>query len=61
MLRVLSAPNGTTARATPAPTPTGGSNPLIGATEMTLPGLATLKGLVLGLIPLPSSAAWPRS
>ncbi len=49
MFRVLSAPDDTTAPATPAPA--GGSNPLIGATETTLPGLATFKGLVLGLIP----------
>ena len=49
MFRVLSAPGDTTAPATPAPA--GGSNPLTGATETTLPGLATFKGLVLGLIP----------
>jgi hypothetical protein len=47
MFRVLSAPDDTT---TPA-TPPGGGNPLTGATETTLPGLATFKGLVLGLIP----------
>ncbi len=51
MLRVLSAPDDTSAPATPAPAPAGGSNPLTGATETTLPGLATFKGLVLGLIP----------
>jgi len=33
------------------PAPAAGSNPLTGATETTLPGLATFKGLVLGLIP----------
>ena len=48
MFRALSAPDDTTAPATPAP---AGSNPLTGATETTLPGLATFKGLVLGLIP----------
>lgn len=48
MFRVLSAPEDSTA---PAPAPAGGSNPLTGATETTLPGLATFKGLVLGLIP----------
>jgi hypothetical protein len=51
MFRVLSAPDETTVPATPAPVPAGGSNPLTGATETTLPGLATFKGLVLGLIP----------
>lgn len=51
MFGVLSAPDDTTAPATPAPAPAGGSNPLTGATETTLPGLATFKGLVLGLIP----------
>lgn len=45
MFRVLSAPDETTALATPAPV--GGSTPLIGATETTLPGLAAFKGLVL--------------
>lgn len=49
MFRVLSAPDETTAPATPGPA--SGSNPLTGATETTLPGLATFKGLVLGLIP----------
>ena len=49
MFRVLSAPDDTAASAAPAPA--GGSNPLTGATETTLPGLATFKGLVLGLIP----------
>ena len=48
MIRVLSAPNDTTS---PTPAPAGASNPLSGATETTLPGLATFKGLVLGLIP----------
>lgn len=51
MFRVLSAPDDTTAPGTPPPAPTGGSNPLTGAAETTLPGLATFKGLVLGLIP----------
>src|SRR6478752_4264685 len=50
MFRVLSAPDDTTAPTAPAPVG-GGSNPLTGATETTLPGLATFKGLVLGLIP----------
>lgn len=49
MFRSLSAPDDTTAPTAPAPA--GGSNPLTGATETTLPGLATFKGLVLGLIP----------
>ncbi|HET9648938.1 MAG TPA: DUF6112 family protein [Microlunatus sp.] len=49
MFRVLSAPDDTTPPVAPAPG--GGSNPLTGATETTLPGLATFKGLVLGLIP----------
>ena len=46
MFRVLSAPDDTIAPApgTPPPAPTGG-NPLTGATETTLPGLATFKGL----------------
>ena len=47
MFRVLSAPEDTPAPAAPA----GSGNPLTGATETTLPGLATFKGLVLGLIP----------
>ena len=48
MIRALAAPDDT-----PAPTPPGASrgNPLTGATETALPGLATFKGLVLGLIP----------
>ncbi|HOZ58552.1 MAG TPA: DUF6112 family protein [Nakamurella multipartita] len=49
MFRALSAPDDTTAPASTAPA--GGRNPLTGATETTLPGLATFKGLVLGLIP----------
>ena len=49
MFRILSAPDDTTAHTAPAPA--GGANPLTGATETTLPGLATFKGLVLGLIP----------
>ena len=51
MFRALAAPDDTP---TPSPTPTpapAGNNPLTGATETTLPGLATFKGLVLGLIP----------
>ena len=51
MFGVMSAPDDTTAPTTPAPAPAGGDNPLTGATETTLPGLATFKGLVLGLIP----------
>ena len=49
MFVILSAPDDTSAPTTPATA--GGSNPLTGATETTLPGLATFKGLVLGLIP----------
>jgi hypothetical protein len=49
MIRALAAPDDTTAP-TPAPAPAGG-NPLTGATETALPGLATFKGLVMGLIP----------
>ena len=45
MIQALAAPDDT-----PAPAPAG-DNPLTGATETTLPGLATFKGLVLGLIP----------
>src|SRR6478672_6396127 len=50
MIRALAAPGDTT---TPTPTiaPVADNNPLSGATETTLPGLATFKGLVLGLIP----------
>ena len=50
MIRALAAPGDTT---TPMPTtaPVADNNPLSGATETTLPGLATFKGLVLGLIP----------
>jgi hypothetical protein len=51
MFRVLSAPDDTTASAAPTTVPAGAGNPLTGATETTLPGLATFKGLVLGLIP----------
>lgn len=47
MTSMVAAPDDTS---TPAPPPAGG-NPLTGATETTLPGLATFKGLVLGLIP----------
>jgi len=50
MIRAFVAPDSTTApspTATPAP---AGVNPLTGATETPLPGLATFKGLVLGLI-----------
>ncbi len=36
---------------TPTPGPASGGNPLCGGTETTLPGLATFKGLVMGLIP----------
>lgn len=51
MIRALAAPDDTPAPSpTPAPAPAG-NNPLTGATETTLPGLATFKGLVLGLIP----------
>ena len=53
MFRVMSVPEDSTAPAapaTPVSDPAGGSNPLTGATETTLPGLATFKGLVLGLI-----------
>ena len=51
MIRAISAPDDTTSATTPpAPAPAG-TNPLTGATETTLPGLATFKGLVLGLIP----------
>lgn len=49
MIGSLVAPEDSTAP-TPAPAPAG-NNPLTGATETTLPGLATFKGLVLGLIP----------
>lgn len=48
MTRAFVAPEDTTAPSAPAP---AGNNPLTGATETTLPGLATFKGLVLGLIP----------
>ena len=48
MIRAFVAPEDTTAPSAPAP---AGNNPLTGATETTLPGLATFKGLVLGLIP----------
>ena len=49
MIRAFAAPDDPT---TPAPAPApAGNNPLTGATETTLPGLATFKGLVLGLIP----------
>jgi hypothetical protein len=51
MFQALSAPDDTIAPTTPEPAPAGGANPLTGATETTLPGLATFKGLVLGLIP----------
>ena len=51
MFRVLSAPEDSTTPAAPATAPAGGPNPLTGATETTLPGLVTFKGLVLGLIP----------
>ena len=51
MIRALAAPDVTSA-ASPAPAPAlADNNPLTGATETTLPGLATFKGLVLGLIP----------
>jgi hypothetical protein len=49
MFRVQSPPDDTTAPTAPAQA--GGSNPLTGATETTLPRLATFKGLVLGSIP----------
>jgi hypothetical protein len=51
MIQAVAAPDDTPAPSpTPAPAPAG-NNPLTGATETTLPGLATFKGLVLGLIP----------
>ncbi len=51
MIRALAAPDDTPAAdPTPGQAPAGG-NPLTGATETTLPGLSTFKGLVLGLIP----------
>jgi hypothetical protein len=44
----------------PAPAPAGATNPLTGATETTLPGLATFKGLVLGLVPYAPAARQHR-
>ncbi len=47
MIRTLAAPGDPPS---PGAEPAG-NNPLTGATETTLPGLATFKGLVLGLVP----------